>query len=126
MELGRSAIEREVDRGIDRIFKTKPDIASMLKNHPRKQVFAERLLGQLQTADGRNVIKSGVEHLAETIFLMTKTFVKAALEFEEQKLLSHAEISKRKAEASKIQDAEAIVRDAMPNLNTDDFSLREI
>ena len=126
MELGRSAIEREVDRSIDRVFKTKPDIGSMLKNHARKGLFCDNLLLQLRTADGRQVIKSGVEHLAETIFLMTKTFCKAALEYEEQKLLSPAEISRRKAEASKIQDAEAIVKDAMPNLNTDDFSLREV
>jgi len=126
MELGSSAIEREIDRGIDRIFKTKPDLAKFFKHHPRKPAFVSKLSEQLYHADNRKALKSGPLVLADTIFQMTKTYCKVCLEHHEQSQLTHAEITRRKDEASRIQNAEEIVKEAMPELDTDDFSYKEL
>lgn len=126
MELGSSAIEREIDRGIDRIFKTKPDLAKFFKEHPRKPAFVTNLAKQLYHADNRKALQSGPLILADTIFQMTKTYCKVCLEHHDQSQLTHAEITRRKDEASRIQNAEAIVKEALPDLSTDDFKYKEL
>lgn len=125
MELGQSALEREIDRGIDKIFKTKPELARALRNHPRKPRFVENLGRELQHADNRLVLKSGVDTLAKTIFEMTKTYCKVALESMEQEAMSQNERTRRVDEANRIKNAEEIVKEAMPNLDIDDFKVAE-
>lgn len=126
MELGLTPVEREVDRNIDSIFKTKPEIARFLKNHPKKPTFIQNLTKELYVADNRAVLRSGMEQLAKTIRLMTKTFCEVALEQARQASLSQAERSRITAQADKVKNAEELIRDMMPEFDSSEYRVKEL
>lgn len=126
MELGRTALEREVDRAIDRIFAQKAHLTRFFKNHPRKQLFLDNLGKELYVAHNRAVLRHGPESLAKTILLMTKTFCQVALKHEQESMLSSAEKNRLRAENERFQAAEDIVRDAAPDMLRDDFRVKEV
>lgn len=126
MELGRTALEREVDRAIDRIFAQKDHLTRFFKNHPRKQLFLDNLGKELYVAHNRAVLKAGPESLAKTILLMTKTFCQVALRHEQESMLSSAEKTRLREENERFQRAEDIVREAVPGMLSDDFRVKEV
>lgn len=126
MELGLTPIEREVDRNIDQIFKTKPDLVRFFKNHPKKNTFLANLAKELYAADNRKVLKSGPEVLAKTIREMTKTFCQVALEHANQSSLSANERSRRIDEANRVQKAEETVKELMPDFDVGNFRVKDL
>lgn len=126
LALGGSALEREVDRNINDIFKEKPDLARFFRQHGRKTLFLQNLAKELARADNKRVLKTGPETLAYSIREMTKLYCKLVLEHTEQQNLSSLERHRRIAEADRIKEAEGIVKEALPNLEVDDFKTKEL
>ena len=126
MELGLNPIEREVDRNIAKVFEKKPEMVRFFQNHPRKPEFIRNLTKELYHAHHRDVLKSGPEVTHKAIKEMTKTFCKVALEHMEQSNLSQAEKNRRRDESERFKNAESIVREALPDLDVDNFKVKEL
>lgn len=123
--ISANAAARIIDRHIDDIFKTNEPVKLFLRNHPHRRRFEEALTMQLQTADARKMIKQGPEHIDQTIRDIVKFWSGKMIEFHEASLLSQNELRRQLDEKRQIEIAEDIVRDITPNIDEDDFSVRE-
>lgn len=125
MELGLSALEREVDRHIESIFKDKTDLQRFFKTYERKPEFLKNLAREMRKADAKKVLKSGPETIAWTVREMTKTYCRLALQHQEERQLSALERSRRIQQADQLKESEGIVREAIPDIDLDNFKVKE-
>jgi len=88
----RSEIEKLFDAELDRIFKTKPDIAKFLKTHPRRNLCLDNLCEQVETCEKRTYsITFDADAYKDVIKSVARMFSEAALNHLEQSLLSESE-----------------------------------
>lgn len=124
--ISTSATGRVVSRHIEDIFKTKPGLAKFFLDHPQRPNLEVALAKGLQGADARKVLKHGPEHIEEVSREIVKFWCEAMLQIHEHSLLSQSEKRRLETESRKIEIARDTVRDAVSNIDEDDFDLQEI
>ena len=126
MDNSTSAIERVVDRHLNAIFGSKPELYRFFTTHQLRPKLHEALQRELYFAGKKKALNADVDTIDHALLDVVKFWAGQILAQKEREMRSHAEQRRIQDDQRKVEIAKDAVRGIVENIDEDDFNLKEI
>lgn len=126
MDNSTSAIARVVDRHLQSIFGSKPELYQFFSNHQLRPKLHESLQRELYFTGKKQKLKADVNSIDSALLDVVKFWAGQILAQKEREMRSHAEQRRIQDDQRKVEIAKDTVRGIVENIEDDDFDLKEL